>query len=334
MTGGHLAKTRVLKTKLQALLSDEEQQRVKFTAESIGIAENTLRALLRDDWDQLSRDAMERVCDRFECGIGDLFELIPDNFWAPFEREGRCTIFRGSVKQWVWDDIAAARVARFLDAHLPSVRVNTSMVPEDPSELVEYVQSHNCVVVGSPRSNPGTAVLFSRHFDAEPFVPSPENRAKIPVRFVFQKDDEALKKYAVVEPWSGRRGKKSGCGICDKKGTKLIVEADWLPKAEYYSRTVHRGRDCGVVLAIKKPFGTTRDVKTIVLGGFSGAGTEGAAKALVRDFRHLEPVGESRHVLGVVEAIYNKTIPNEDNRVLVGVRWKLLSGGRKKIDPS
>ena len=55
--------------------------------------------------------------------------------------------------------------------------------------------------------------------------------------------------------------KNRGCGICDKKGTTLIVEADWLPKAEYYSRTVNKGRDCGLVLAIKKPFGTTRDVK-------------------------------------------------------------------------
>ena len=74
--------------------------------------------------------------------------------------------------------------------------------------------------------------------------------------------------------------------------------------------------------------------KTIILGGFSGSGTEGAAKALVRDFRHLEPVDGARHVLGIVEAIYDKTIPNQDNRVLVGVRWKLLSGGRKRIDRS
>ncbi len=307
---------------------------MSFTAASIGIAPNTLRTLLRDDWDQISRDAIERVCDRFQCGVQELFELTPDNFWAPFVREGRCTIFRGSSEEWIWDDTAAERVARFLDSNLPSVRVSTRPVPEDPSELVEYVQSHNCVVVGSPRSNPGTEVLLSRHFAAEPFVPSRENRAKIPVRFVFQKDDEALKKYASVEPWSERRGKKSGCGICDKKGTTLIVEADWLPKAEYYSRTVNKGRDCGLVLAIKKPFGTTRDVKTIILGGFSGSGTEGAAKALVRDFRHLEPVDGARHVLGIVEAIYDKTIPNQDNRVLVGVRWKLLSGGRKRIDRS
>ena len=61
---------------------------MSFTAASIGIAPNTLRTLLRDDWDQISRDAIERVCDRFQCGVQELFELTPDNFWAPFVKRG------------------------------------------------------------------------------------------------------------------------------------------------------------------------------------------------------------------------------------------------------
>ena len=326
-----MSRTRVLKTKLRERLSEAEQEQVSFTAKSIGIAPNTLRTLLRDDWDQLARSSIERVCDRFGLEVQDLFELAPDDFWAPFEKAGRYTIIRGTRKGEFRDQLAIAILGQSLHTLLPSVGVRMKSFLEEEEKIVDYVQNNNCVVVGSPRTNPATEVVLCRHFGAQPFVPSAENRAKVPVRFVFPKDDRIVKSYTTVEAWSGLRGKGSGLGVCDGTGRELIVEVDWWPKEEYFSRTVLRGRDCGLLCVIKRPFGTIRDVKTIILAGFSTPGTEGVARALVRNFRDLEPVHSARHVLGVVEAIYNKTIPNIDNRGLVGVQWKFLTGGRKRI---
>lgn len=325
-----MAKIRVLRTKLQKYLSVGERQQVGFTAKSIGIAPNTLRTLLRDDWDQLARDSIERVCDRFQLDIGDLFEFAPDGFWSPFEKAGQYTILAGTASgNSLRDTRTAATLAMFLQSVLLEVDVVTKASPSEPDEIVDYVRKHNCIVVGSPLSNRATEVVLSRHFGAQPFETGLKNRAKIPVRFVFKKRGRQAKNYAMIEPWSAGRGDASGLGICNQDGTQMIVEVDWWSKAEYLRRPIRRGRDCGLLCVINKPFRTSRDVKTIVLAGFSQTGTQGAARALARDFRSLEPLGSARHVLGIVEAVYKK-LPNQDSRSLVGIHWKYLTGGRKR----
>lgn len=324
--------TRVLKTRLKELLPREDQESIGFTAESIGIAPNTLRTMLRDDWDQLARDSIERVCDRYGFGIGDLFELVAEEFWSPFDEATEYTIIRGTAKSKesdLRDESAATMVALFLKSSYQSLVRHNKEYSGNETELVDFVKEHNCLIVGSPRSNQATEVILSKHFGARPFTP--EDRAKIPVKFVFPRGEEITKKNTTAEPWSARAGNGSGCGLIDNKTGELIVEADWLPRNEYLSKTIRKARDCGLVLVVNKPFGTTKKVKTILIAGFSGIGTEGAARALVRDFRDLEPLPGNRHVLGVLEATYKKTIPNQDNRILERVRWKFLSGGRKKI---
>ena len=230
-----------------------ERQQLPFTAKSVGIAPNTLRTLLRDDWDQLSRDSIERVCDRFQLGIEDLFELEPDTFWAPFEKAGRYTILAGTGSgKSLKDRRTAATLAMFLQTILPGVDVQTEASPSESDKIVDYVRNHNCIVIGSPRSNPATEVVLSRHFGAQPFVADPKNRAKIPTRFVFKKRDKLAQNCSVIEPWSPDRARESGLGICNQDGTRLIVEVDWWPRQEYFRRPIDRGRDCGLVCVIKR----------------------------------------------------------------------------------
>jgi len=325
-------KTRILKTKLSAVIGEEERRKISATAESIGIAPNTVRTLLRDDWDQLARDTIERTCDRFGLEIKDLFELVPDDFWTPFEEAKKYTILTGAEDtksgRQLLDENVASMIAISLRGMLPSVVNHRRDDLKEVDEIINYVMNHNCIVVGSPRSNPLTEVVVSQYFGARPFLP--QDRRKIPVRFVFAKEDETAKKSTLVEPWRQGRGKRSGLGLCDRKG-KLIVEADWWPRSEFLAKILLNARDCGLVLVVEKPFGTNKNVKLVVLAGFSGMGTEGAARALIRDFRDLEPLLGSRYVLGLVEVTYKKTNPGRDNRVFVGYRWKYLVGGRKRL---
>lgn len=132
---------------------------------------------------------------------------------------------------------------------MPSVEVVNKTAPSEPDEIVEFVQKNNCVVIGSPRYNPATEVVLSRHFGAEPFGPEADNRSKVPVRFVFKKGDQNFKNCATVEPWSPSRSKGSGLDICNRKGTELVTEVDWWPTRVYRTRTIRGGRDCGLVFS-------------------------------------------------------------------------------------
>ena len=79
-----------------------------------------------------------------------------------------------------------------------------------------------------------------------------------------------------------------------------MTEVDWWPRNQFLRKKFRGGLDCGLVLVVNKPFDTDRDVKLIVLAGFSGIGTEGCARALVQDYRDLEPQndgGMSRSLL-------------------------------------
>lgn len=324
--------TRVLRTRLREILAREGLSQIGFLAESVGVAENTLRTLLRDDWDQLARDTIERVCDRFQLDVADLFQLHPDSFWTPLLRTNKYVVIRGMRKSQgrVLPLDAAARsvVTKYLNGTFPGL-IGTFIDDLDkPADIVECARNNNCIVVGSPRSNPATEVILSHMFGAEPFVDTLSNRCKVPFRFVFRNPSDAPS--AVCEPWKSD-SRSSGVGIYDGKATQFVVEIDWLPFEDYLRRTIHKGTDCAMVAVVNRPFNASKDVKLILLAGLSGIGTEAAALALTRDFRNLEPAPDKKYTLGVLEAYYKKTRPNEDNRILTGYRWKYLSGGRKTL---
>jgi len=55
------------------------QKRVKIidVARATGISRNMISALYYDQAKRVDIDAMDRLCDYFECSVGDLFEHIP-----------------------------------------------------------------------------------------------------------------------------------------------------------------------------------------------------------------------------------------------------------------
>ena len=71
---------RLMRSRLREFLTADDLNHLSRTAAGIGIAPNTLRKLLRDDWNQVSRNTIERVCDRFGLQITDLFELVGGTF--------------------------------------------------------------------------------------------------------------------------------------------------------------------------------------------------------------------------------------------------------------
>lgn len=320
---------RIIRSRLREYLSRDELMHLRRTAASIGIAENTLRALLRDDWSALSRGVIERVCDRFRLQITDLFEFVGSTFFESFGRTQRCVLLRsGGPSHAHYDAQARSILTAFISASVDPGIDFFIKDSTDESEILRMVRSENCIIAGSPRTNAATEIVLAGLFGAVPFTPTASERAKIPFKFVLPQNNDV--RSTLVEPWRANRGTTSGVGLCEKSCDRMFIEVDWLPVNEFMTRTIQKARDVAIVAVIDRPFGATNNVKTVVLAGLTGIGTEAAAQAICRDFKDLEPAAGGFSI-GVVEAIYNKPIPNSSQRNLVSYGWKYLRGGRRDI---
>ena len=61
-----------IKTRLRILLAEKDMKQYEL-AQKAGISRNTVSALVRDEWDRISRDVMLAVCAALDCQPGDLF---------------------------------------------------------------------------------------------------------------------------------------------------------------------------------------------------------------------------------------------------------------------
>lgn len=333
---------RILKVKFAEPLSKLVEQLGKSKlATEIGVSAQKLTAMIDDDWQYITRDSIERTADYLGLKAEQIFEFVPVGFWNPIERANGATFLRGSREAttsqkefripW-YDDQATDVVRNFLRELLPSFNQSDfADHGQDRDVLLELAKEQNFIVIGSPKSNAACEVLLSQCFGAEPFDPSEENRKKIPFGFCWQDDSPIVEMSALTCSDRARKDTKFRPGIALK--TRIHVAADYnLDEAAYLESRTNKGRDCGIVFVANKPFGTSHDVKLIVLAGFSGTGTVAAATALVQDFRYLEPMGAEPYVYGVVAARYSKTA-HTDHRELTDVRWKFRKGGRRPIKP-
>jgi hypothetical protein len=293
--------------------------------------------MINGDWEFIAREAVERTADYLQLELTEVFEFVPVDFWSRILKTG-CIFLRGAQdEEGTGQDVdvpgsdgdATNVVTTFLrEQHISGFRF------ADPGrgidELVNRARSENCIVIGSPKSNAATEILLSRYFDAEPFDPSEVNRRKIPFGFCWPDSTKIVKQSSLTCSAFARKKVKERAGIVVRAGGGIHVPADYRAPEEFRAWATSKGeegKDCGLIFVANKPFGTDLDVKLIVLAGFSGIGTLGAARALVKDFRYLEPQPKEKYVYGVVQCWYTKPA-NSDKRTFKSFDWRVrINGG-------
>lgn len=327
--------TRLLKVNLGKPLREKmgTTPKTKF-ARQIGVSPKKLTAMLEDDWNYITRDAIERAADCVELDAAKIFAFEPIEFWKPIQDQEQCTFLRGNQNQTssqdveipVADNNATKVITDFLGDSVPRYRLTDH--GRNETELIEQVRSENCIVIGSPKSNAATEILLSRLFEAEPFSASDDERIKIPFGFCWPADNDLAKGSTLTCSANARTKTKDKEGIAIRNGPH--VRATYMSNDEYRAWSAKKGKecgkDCGLVFVANKPFGSDRPVKLIVVAGFSGIGTLGAATALIEDFRYLEPYSHEKFVYGVVEVWYSKP-SNSSVRTYIDFRWRYRSGG-------
>lgn len=325
-------KTRVLKVHLGQALRTEITKRPKSQlATMIGVSAQTLTAMINDDWHYITRAAIERTADYLQLEATDVFEFVPVEFWRQIQETTQCTFLRGAQDEKgneqdviipSSDDDATNEITGFLRDYMSAFTFADHR--RDIGELLDRARSENCIVIGSPKSNAATEILLSRFFNAEPFNSSEDNRRKIPFGFCWPNVTKIVEQSSLTCSTFARRKTRDQAGIAVKGG--IHVQADYMDPAAFREWSTREGRDSGLVFVANRPFGTDRDVKLIVLAGFSGLGTVGAAKALIEDFRYLEPNPSEKYVYGVIQCWYSKTA-NSDRRSFKKFRWRVRTGG-------
>lgn len=332
-------KTRVLSIKLgkplRALLATRSKT---VLAGQIGVSPQKLNGMMNDDWEYITRDAIERAADYLGLEASELFDLQPIDFWKPIEEAKIYTFLRGSARRTErtglqiprYDDEATVLVKSFLRNVLPEV--DDPLFADhldDEREILRRAKEETCIVIGSPKSNVASEILLSRFFGAEPFNPSLENRKKIPFGFCWGDTSEVAQTSSLACSSEARKVFTNRLGIALSGG--IHVRADYHHDGSVFRGwQTQKGADCGFVFVANSPFKGERPVKLIVLAGFSGTGTLGAARALIEDFRYLEPLPTQACVYGIVEVRYTKEA-NTTTRKLKDIRWRCRRFGHSPI---
>ena len=337
--------TRILRVNMALTLKAklrEEQLSKGDLAKKLGVAPQTITAMINDDWEYITRDSIERVADYLELPASSLFEFIVTDFWKPIREKRSCTFLRGSEKAQPqsrdlqiprYDSNATQTVENFLHEFFPGFQGGI-LAPhsEDENELINRTSRENCIVIGSPKSNAACEILISRFFGAEPFNASEPNRRKIPFGFCWPESTPLVQQSSLTCSRGAREETKNKPGIALKG---IHIPADYKPGHTFTQWSTSDkdkfGRDCGLVFVANGPFESV-GTKLIVLAGLSGIGTVAAAKALIKDFRDLEPLENELCVYGVVEGRYTKAA-NSEVRKYRSFEWRYRSGGRCPIQP-
>jgi len=60
-------------------LMGKKKLKIADLARETGLHRNTITLLYKEEAARIELDAMEKLCDYFNCSVGELFEYVPEN---------------------------------------------------------------------------------------------------------------------------------------------------------------------------------------------------------------------------------------------------------------
>ncbi|MBC8183088.1 helix-turn-helix transcriptional regulator [candidate division KSB1 bacterium] len=314
-------------TKFRNLLIEKSNQNLSELASHIGISRVTLYSLMYDNWKQIQRETIEKVCDYFNCEINDLFAIEENPFWLPFLQKGDfCFIYGGTKvnenKDVVgfWDIKVMSEVTTHLNKLCGKDPVNFSFIStldfgDSMEKVIDFIKMNNTIIIGSPKNNVLTEYVLAKLYKAEPFNPEKKNRDKIPMRFVRPKNWGISTEKSTVSNFGDQKNMR---GVFSHKSNKIIAYGDWFDN--FYNRQVELGKDCAILVVVNKPFETAANVKLIILAGFTGLSSYGAAQLLIKHSNNLEPA-TSKPLVKAIQLQYKKLTLDKDDREITKISF-------------
>lgn len=322
-----------IRSKLDQILKEKHITRAELHRRT-GLHKRVLRRFYMDDWRQISRSSLEAICNALEITrIGDLMELYDENIFYPILTQRTVTIYLGAqadaqsngaahlakLSQSIWDTRAAFYISDYLRKKSTDIDVQFEIIISRPTDRINYdalrdimkriTSGGNHIVIGSPASNILAEYVLCSFYKARPLTP--EDQAKIPYRFAWP---DALDFGSTLGKYADKKRKQHlDAGIYGERRGKVIAVNKFA--------TVGEGADCGII-AVKRhkrerhAHGPEEGL-VMVLAGYSGTATLGAARIAVEKPGEIFPGNLDEPLMRVISVKYTKLSKgNFDDRIL------------------
>ena len=301
----------------------------KALASELGINPAHVARLCEDNWSTIQRVDLQKLLSWARKHQQDLLKVEPNPLWRTL-CGSEVLLFRGRNRDGnpLHSD---SNVERELIVALEeeACRITPHSL-ENPTEaqIVESMQTKNCVFIGSPKFNAATEVALAALWGLRPRETAAANRKLSPVQFVWDASYDGKSAFGTSrhdgEPMGINVGSKTSLGVVSKR---FLVPVDWK-SARQYAQWTGRGRDAGIMVVCYRPLNTRAEVTTIVLAGHSGFATVDMATDFVRDELRFEAheLRPSVVTMKVLSASYKKRAGRGDSRsrFAKGRRWFTL----------
>jgi DNA-binding Xre family transcriptional regulator len=261
------------------------------------VSRDTISQLRGNSFKGVSTKAIARLCGALGIGIGELFELLPEDLWLAIRLTREVTIHFGSrafaeprparaggddmviSRQFLgwWDFRAFKWISEYLMGLKLDIRVRfeehitgagRGIDPAVRASAQRVFESGNHIVIASPVANQFAEEVVCHAYGVAPY--NPQMRGTFPYGFVW---DE----WRQVRSSFGWQGHGNEFGIAALPSNKIVAPRVIVPSGE--------GKDGALILVYRvfqapaqREVGDDDERIVICLLGYSGPGTLGAAQ--------------------------------------------------------
>ena len=321
------------------------------------VSRETISQLRSNAFKGVSAKGIARICGALSIGIGELFELLPEDIWLPIRLTKEVTIHFGSrtlsephsadrgadaaimSRQFMgtWDFKAFKRISEYLLGLKLDIRIRFELHVTGASRGIDpavhasaerVFAEGNHIVIGSPIANQFTEEVVCHAYNVTPY--NPAMRDALPYGFQFDPRHQVRSTFA----WQGQ-GKSFG--IAALPSNKIVAPCVIVPSGE--------GTDGALILVhrvFRKPslreVGDDEERVVICLLGYSGPGTCAAAQ-LSTDPEHAAGLYPSARTVPRMRAVAcdyfrEPSALKDDNREVTGVRLISEHKQPRSINPN
>lgn len=207
------------------------------------VAKDSITALRRNDFKGVSTQTIARLCGVLGIGVGELFDLLPEDIWLPIRLAREVTIHFGSRAlsaprpagvrlpenlasgQYMgsWDFTAFQSISEYLTGLKSDIKVSFALHLTGPGRGADPVvqasargifDGGNHIVIGSPIANQFAEEVVCHAYGVAPY--NPQLTSSFPYGFAW----EAWRK---VQSSFGWEGKKEPFGIAETSRPRRVV---------------------------------------------------------------------------------------------------------------
>jgi len=327
----------ILDSRLKEIMDAEGLNKVQF-AKTLGIARVTLDKILNNEWEQIQRKTIVKLCEHLGKGIGEIFYLKSETIWGRLEETGHVNIIVGGrtsdvyknipdegihrVALGYWDMQAWSQLVPELhseasgkftfDLHVfPShVTEGRHLSTDDKNRADKLLESGDtCLIIGSSKVNP----IFNLCY--ETIIKSQESKNCIPpyeFRWVPPEGVEVKNSFSLI---AVKKFTEQGIYSAVENITLPIT-----PRNAIRQKINCELSDAGIIILCLNYENTNTTV--IGFGGLGGTATLGCVRAFLKQKEDLDTLVRVLYPKSLIKPVFvtfrKRTDTTYDDRYLTG----------------